>query len=320
MADVNAIVDSLPLPQAVVEQVRGVYRRIAQAEARAHGKPVEHIHFHEVGALDAIADIAGVCYALFLLAPERVVVSPIHVGSGTVRCAHGVVPVPAPATAYLLENVPVYGGQVQGELCTPTGAALLTHCATAFGPMPVMCTRQVGIGLGTREFAGAANCLRAFWGEEAEGANGRIAQLVCNLDDMTPEAVAEACQRLLELGALDVYTTPGQMKKGRPGWELTVLCDPEREEEFARHIFTHTSTIGLRASQWDKYFLTTAQEKVDTPYGAVRVKVSQGFGVRRSKPEYEDVRRLAREQGVTFEEVWRSAEPLRTARMDRSEE
>ena len=309
VSDVAAILGRLPLPAPVLAHARAVYDSIAQAEAKAHGRPVEQVHFHEVGALDAIADVAGVCYALHLLAPDEIVVSPVHVGSGQVRCAHGVMPVPAPATAHLLAGAPIYGGAIQGELCTTTGAALLTHFATRFGPMPLMQVERVGVGLGSRQFP-AANCLRAFWGQGQglEEGRGEVSQLVCNLDDMTPEALAFACQRLLELGALDVYTLPGQMKKGRPGWQLTLLCDPAREEEFARHLFTHTSTNGLRALRCGKYYLAPSRHTAGTPYGPVGIKRAQGMGVERAKPEYDDVARIARERDLPFPTVWRAAD------------
>ena len=174
--------------------------------------------------------MTGVCYAMYLIGAEKILVSPVHVGSGTVRCAHGIMPVPAPATANILEGVPVYGGSVKGELCTPTGAALLKHFADSFGPMPVMVTERTGIGIGTKTFE-QANCIRVFLGETGEKGNGEITELVCNIDDMTPEALAYACSRLLEQGALDVYTVAGTMKKGRPGHVLTVLCRPERRGE-----------------------------------------------------------------------------------------
>ena len=236
---IGELLDGLPLPEEVRRRARRVYDAIARAEAKAHGCPVGDVHFHEVGALDAVADVAGVCYALYLLAPERIVVSPIYVGSGTVRCAHGVIPVPAPATANLLSGVPICGGTIQGELCTPTGAALLTSFADAYGPMPVMVTKAVGVGIGTKQFQ-QANCVRAFLGETVEEANGEILELVCNVDDMTPEALSFAASRLLETGALDVYTLPGTMKKGRPGHVLTVLCVPEQEGELARRILAET--------------------------------------------------------------------------------
>ena len=244
--------------------------------------------------------------ALSLLRPDRIVVSPIHVGSGTVRCAHGVMPVPAPATANLLAGVPVYGGAVQGELCTPTGAALLAHFADSFGPMPAMTVQAVGVGIGTKTFE-QANCVRAFLGETAESGNGEIVELVCNLDDMTPEALAFACQRLLDAGALDVYTTPGTMKKGRPGQVLTVLCAAAREGEMAQHVLAETTTNGLRARRCGKYFLTPGSQTVQTPWGQVRVKTAEGFGVTHKKPEFEDVAALARAQGVSYETVWQTA-------------
>ena len=264
------------------------------------------VHYHEVGALDAVADVAGVCYAMHLLDPDLVTASPVHVGSGTVTCAHGIMPVPAPATAALLKGVPIYGGAIQGELCTPTGAALLKTFVQAFGPMAAMEVEKIGYGIGTKEFE-QANCVRAFLGEEEPQNCGDILELVCNIDDMTPEALAFACQRLLEAGALDVYTTPGTMKKGRPGWVLTVLCEPDRDQEMIRHIFAHTSTNGLRSRLSEKYFLRPGQGQVQTPWGPVRVKVAQGFGVTHVKPEFEDVAALAREHGLPYQTVFECA-------------
>ena len=282
---------------------RGVYDAIARAEAKAHGCPVGEVHYHEVGALDAVADVTGVCYAMYLLRPDRVVVSPVHVGSGTVRCAHGIMPVPAPATANLLAGVPVYGGEVMGELCTPTGAALLTHFAQSFGPMPSMAAGAVGCGVGSKVFAGRANCVRAFLGEEEGEANGRISELVCNIDDMTPEALAFAAARLLELGALDVYTIPGTMKKGRSGHLLTVLCEVEKEGELARAVLAQTTTNGLRVRRCGKYFLTPGARTAETPWGTVQMKTASGFGVNRVTPEYESVAALARANGLPIQTV-----------------
>lgn len=303
---IGEIIDGLPLPQEVREQARRVYDAIAQAEARAHGCGVGDVHYHEVGALDAVADVAGVCYALYLLAPDQICASPVHVGSGTVRCAHGVMPVPAPATANLLKGVPIYGGTIQGELCTPTGAALLKTFVQSFGPMLVMETEQVGCGVGTKEFE-QANCVRAFLGESREGTVGEITELVCNIDDMTPEALAFACARLLEAGALDVYTTPGTMKKSRPGWVLTVLCAPDRERELVREIFTQTATNGLRARKCGKYFLTPGAGQVQTQWGPVGVKLARGYGVTHAKPEFEDAAALARANGLPYQTVFEAA-------------
>ncbi len=300
---IAGLIDGLALPDEVKRQARAVYDAIAKAEAKAHGCPVGDVHYHEVGALDAVADVAGVCYALHLLGPERIVVSPVHVGSGTVRCAHGVMPVPAPATANLLAGVPSYGGAVQGELCTPTGAALLAHFADAFGPMPVLRTEKIGIGIGTKQFE-QANCVRAFWGQGAEDkapqADGQIVELVCNIDDMTPEALAFACAQLLEQGALDAYVTAGTMKKGRAGHVLTVLCPVERADEVAGRIFAQTTTNGLRARRCDKYFLQPSIRTYETPWGPVRCKTARGHGTSRVKLEFEDVAALARKAGVPY--------------------
>ena len=303
---IAGLIDRLPLPAEVRAAARAVYDDIARAEAKAHGCAVGDVHYHEVGALDAVADVAGVCYALHLLRPDHIVVSPVHVGSGTVRCAHGIMPVPAPATANLLTGVPIYGGSVRGELCTPTGAALLTHFAQSFGPMPVMTAQAVGVGIGTKTFE-QANCVRAFLGETVDETNGEIVELVCNIDDMTPEALAFASARLLDLGALDVYTVPGTMKKGRPGHVLTVLCDPAMEEQMARAVLRETATNGLRARRWGKYFLTPGRETADTPFGPIRIKTAQGWGISHRKPEYDDVAAAARRAGVPFARVWEAS-------------
>lgn len=301
--DVEHLIGHLNLPAPVLDMARQVYHRLAQAEAQAHGTAVDLVHFHEVGALDAVADVAAACYALYLLHPDEVVVSPVHVGSGMVRCAHGVVPVPAPATAILLQGVPCYGGQVQGELCTPTGAALLATFATRFGPMPPMVLENTGYGMGKKEFS-AANCVRALWGHTQENAGNEILELVCNLDDMTPEALSFACQRLLEEGALDVYTLPGCMKKGRPGWQLVALCDPAHKDTLIRQVFAQTSTTGLRVRACEKHVLDYTITTRETPYGPVRMKTAQGYGVRRTKPEYEDMARIARAHKLTLRQIF----------------
>lgn len=299
---IAAIIDGLNLPDAVKQHARAVYDAIAQAEAKAHGCPVGDVHYHEVGALDAVADVTGVCYAMHLLGVDRVVVSPVHVGSGTVRCAHGVMPVPAPATANLLAGVPVYGGSVQGELCTPTGAALLTHFADAFEKMPVMRTQKVGIGIGTKQFE-QANCVRAFLGETDAQVNSTITELTCNLDDLTAEALATACEQLLSEGALDVYTVPGTMKKGRAGHVLTVLCEDKDTARMAERVLALTTTNGLRVRRCEKYFLHPSAREVSTAWGKVRVKVAQGFGITHVKPEFEDVAAIARKNGLSYDTV-----------------
>ena len=300
--DIEHIVcDHLNLPEQVKQDVMAVYGLIAEAESHAHGVPVTEIHFHEVGTMDAIADITAVCLLMNRIAPDQVIVSPVHVGSGQVRCAHGILPVPAPATAYILNGVPIYGGAVKGELCTPTGAALLKHFATRFGDMPVMRTEAIGYGMGKKDFE-VANCVRAILGE-TEDAGDTIAQLECNVDDMTAEELGFAMETILAAGALEVYTVPVGMKKSRPGTLLSVLCHEDQKEKLVQVIFKNTTTIGVREHSCSRYTLKRSFETVHTPYGEVQKKVSSGYGVTREKYEYEDLARIAREQGMSLAEV-----------------
>ena len=278
-----------------------VYGLIAEAESHAHGVPVTEIHFHEVGTMDAIADITAVCLLMNKIAPDQVIVSPVHVGSGHVHCAHGILPVPAPATAYILNGVPMYGGAVKGELCTPTGAALLKHFATRFGDMPVMRTEAIGYGMGKKDFE-QANCIRAMLGE-TEDAGDSVLQLECNVDDMTAEELGFAMETILEVGALEVYTVAAGMKKSRPGTILCVLCHEGAKETLVRVIFRNTTTIGVREHRCSRYTLKRSFETVQTPYGDVQKKLSSGYGVTREKYEYEDLARIAREQGLSLAEV-----------------
>ncbi len=287
-----------------------VYGLIAEAESHAHGVPVTQIHFHEVGTMDAVADITAVCLLMDRLAPDKVVVSPVHVGSGKVRCAHGVLPVPAPATAFILKDVPIYGGEIKGELCTPTGAALLKHFACEFGPMPMMKVQATGYGMGKKDFE-AANCVRAMIGEAGAGfestahaaAADEIAELSCNVDDMSGEAVGFAMDRLFEAGALDVYTIPIGMKKSRPGLLIHVMCREKDKESILRALFTHTSTIGVRENRFTRHVLERSIETVKTPAGPVRRKVSRGYGVTRVKFEHDDLARIAKEKGISIAEA-----------------
>ena len=291
----------LPLPQKVQDDVMAVYQLIAEAESHAHGVPVTEIHFHEVGTMDAIADITAVCLLMDRLSPDEVVVSPIHVGSGQVHCAHGILPVPAPATAYILRDTPIYGGSIKGELCTPTGAALLKHFASRFGSMPLMKTHAIGYGMGKKDFE-AANCIRTMLGE-TDGPEDEICELSCNVDDMTGEAVGFAMEQLLEAGALDVYTIPIGMKKSRPGILLHIMCREADKETMIRTVFRHTTTIGIRESKLRRYVLDRQIETVDTPYGTVRCKVSSGYDVERRKYEYDDLVRIAKENNISMTEA-----------------
>ena len=291
----------LSLPATVADNVMAVYRLIADAESKAHGKPVSEIHFHEVGTMDAIADITAVCLLMHRLAPDEIIVSPVHVGSGQVHCAHGILPVPAPATATILQDVPIYGGSIQGELCTPTGAALLKHFASRFGEMPVMRTSAIGYGMGKKDFP-AANCVRALLGERS-AASDDVIELCCNIDDMTGEAIGYAFDKLFAAGALDVYTIPIGMKKSRPGHLLHVICREADKDALVRALFAHTTTIGIRENRFRRYTLDRHIETIETADGPVRRKCSTGYGVSREKFEHDDLARIADAQGLSLREA-----------------
>ena len=301
MEEIEHLVGKLPIPTMVKLDVLAVYRLIAQAESKVHGVPVSQVHFHEVGAMDAVADITAVCLLLRELDPDRIVASAVHVGSGTVRCAHGILPVPAPATADLLRGIPIYSGEISGELCTPTGAALLKHFVTEFGPMPSMEVDAIGYGMGKKDFP-RANCVRVLLGKTPDRED-RIVKLECNVDDMTGEALGFALERLMELGALDVFTIPIGMKKSRPGTLLCVLCRAEDKERMTAALFRHTTTLGVREQDCRRSVLQRRVETVDSPYGPVRKKVSTGYGVRREKYENADLVKIAREQDMSLEEI-----------------
>ena len=302
--EIEHLLSHLDLPQTVRDDALAVYHRIAEAESKVHGRPVDQIHFHEVGTLDALADVVGVCLLMHLLAPEKVYASSVHVGCGQVKCAHGILPVPAPATALLLSGVPIYGGAIQGELCTPTGAALLTHFVTKFGELPAMRLLKSGYGMGTKDFP-AANCVRAMLGEQ-DAPTEEILELSCNLDDCTGEAIGFAMERLLDAGALDVYWTSVGMKKNRPGILLTCMCRPLDREKMVELLFRHTTTLGVRESAFRRYTLSRESKTIQTPDGDIRVKVSTGYGVTREKPEFEDLAKIARKTGKSFSELQKS--------------
>ena len=280
-----------------------VYGLIAEAESHAHGRPVDQIHFHEVGTMDAVADVTAVCLLIEELSPQRILSSAVHVGSGSVHCAHGILPVPAPATAYILKDVPVYGGSIDGELCTPTGAALLKHFVSSFGDMPVMRVSAIGYGMGHKDFE-RANCVRAMLGETDENSE-QMYELACNVDDMTAEDIAFACEELFAGGANEVYTVPVGMKKSRSGILISVICTPQNREHLIRLMFKHTSTLGIRESTFNRHVLERRTETVQTPYGELRAKVSEGHGVTRTKYEHDDLERIARENGKSIEELRR---------------
>ncbi len=305
-ADIDRIIDDLDVSDRVKSDAKDVYALIADAESRVHGHPVSEIHYHEVGTMDAVADVVGVCLLMEEIRADRVVASPIHVGSGHVKCMHGILPVPAPATALILTGVPTYGGQVKGELCTPTGAALLKHFVSEFGDRPVMAAKAVGYGMGKKDFE-RANCLRAFLGE-SEGKRERITRLECNLDDMTGEEIGFAMERLFSAGARDVYTRAIGMKKGRPGTELNVICLPDDADALAGLMMKYTTTLGIRRQDMSRYVLDRKIETVSTPWGPVRVKTAEGMGVKKRKAEYDDLAELARRTGLSLEDIRRELE------------
>ena len=327
--DIHHIIDDLKLPEAVRTDILAVYRLIAEAESKAHDKPVSEIHFHEVGTMDAIADIASVCLLLHKLAPDQIIASPIHVGSGQVKCAHGILPVPAPATAYILKDIPIYSGSIQGELCTPTGAALLKHFVTRFDQMPLMTPASTGYGMGTKDFP-AANCVRAILGESfAENQPETICELSCNVDDMTGEDIAFAIETFLQNGALDAFTVPCTMKKGRPGVLVTVLCKDPDQKQMTKLILQHPTTLGVRSAIKKRWALSRTESETvipndvlanvtvpDKPAGSkaqelktagndctIRSKTSTGFGITRNKYEHDDLEKIARTYGLTLAQV-----------------
>ena len=363
--DIHHIIDDLKLPEAVRTDILAVYRLIAEAESKTHDKPVSEIHFHEVGTMDAIADIASVCLLLHKLAPDQIIASPIHVGSGQVKCAHGILPVPAPATAYILKDIPIYSGSIQGELCTPTGAALLKHFVTRFDQMPLMTPASTGYGMGTKDFP-AANCVRAILGEsfaenqpeqpacipaapasaaapastatpapaaapasEEAAITETICELSCNVDDMTGEDIAFAIETFLQNGALDAFTVPCTMKKGRPGMLVTVLCKDPDQKQMTRLILQHTTTLGVRTAIKKRWVLSRTESETvipddmlanvtapDMPAGSkahelkttgndctIRSKTSTGFGITRNKYEHDDLEKIARTYGLTLAQV-----------------
>ena len=301
MHEIEHMVHSFDLPTMVKLDILAVYKIIAEAESHVHGVPVSEIHFHEVGTMDAVADITAVCLLMNEIEPDEVIVSPVHVGFGKVKCAHGILPVPAPATAYILKGIPVYGGKIEGELCTPTGAALLKYYADRFGEMPLMKVNSIGYGMGKKDFA-AANTVRALLGDTEDKTEG-ITELSCNVDDMTAEEISFAVNQLFDEGANEVFTVPIGMKKSRPGTLIRVICKETSKEKMVNTLFKYTTTLGIREVKTERYVLDRRIETVDTAYGKVRRKVSSGYGVKRVKYEYDDVSRIAQENGLGIDEV-----------------
>lgn len=314
MSDIGEIVSKLNTSEKIKKQILDVYNIIADAESRVHGESVSQIHFHEVGNMDAIADVAAVCILINELNIGKIVVSPVHTGSGFVMCAHGKLPVPAPATALILEGVPYYSDGLKGELCTPTGAALIKYFADDFSNMPAMVVEKTGYGFGKKEFE-RLNCVRALLGtafqcsevtSECDNScekTDKVVELACNIDDMTAEEIGFATEKILEAGALDVYTISAYMKKNRPGTVICCLCHEDEREKFAKIMFKYTTTIGVRQYNCDRYILSRKIENIETDYGNVRVKKTSGYGVEREKMEYDDLSNIANKRQKSVFEV-----------------
>jgi len=296
------------LAPAVRDRASAIFQKLGEAEARVHDVPIDKIHFHEVGAVDAIVDIVGACIGFHALGIEKFACSPLNVGGGTVKMAHGVLPVPAPATANLLQGKPTYSNGVQRELVTPTGAAIVATLCDSFGPQPPMSVSAIGYGAGTADLEGQPNVLRLMIGESAEkavpGYDQEITVIEANLDDMNPQIYGYFQEKALAGGALDVFTTPVQMKKNRPGTLLTVLCRPSDVQALMSLIFAETTTFGVRTYSAQRRVLPRESVKVATKFGEVRIKLSRVNGhVLHVTPEYEDCRRLAEEKKVPLQRV-----------------
>jgi len=313
LSDIRQIIERSGVSDAAKKLSLQIFSRLAEAEARVHNEPVDHVHFHEVGALDAIVDIVGAAICFDLLKIDRFVCSPVHVGSGTIQMAHGRFPVPPPAVAELLTGVPFYSTDIKGELLTPTGAAIITTVCKEFGPIPQMTTDRTAYGAGTREYENFPNVLRVLLGETEPDAttDERLWMLETNIDDMSPQLMGHVMERVFELGALDCYFTPVQMKKNRPGVLLSVLCEGGAEEKLMKLLFTETTTIGIRRYEVKRRALRRSLVQVETEYGPIDVKVAHLNGhVVNEMPEFEQCRAAASKANVpvkTVEEAARAA-------------
>jgi uncharacterized protein (TIGR00299 family) protein len=317
LSHIERIIGEAAIDEAVKEKAIRIFRRLGEAEARLHNQPIEKVHFHEVGAVDAILDIVGACLGLAMLGNPELVCSPLNVGGGRVVAAHGSLPVPAPATAELLKGIPIYSSGVESELVTPTGAALVSTLASHFGPMPAMRVERIGYGAGAKDFPTHPNITRLMLGEKAElggpGQGGAPDQTVlvieANVDDMNPQLYGHFMEKALEAGALDVTCSPIQMKKNRPGLLVSVLCKPEYEGALTRLLFEQTTTIGVRITEARRKVLDRESATVETVYGPVRIKVAKLEGrIVNAAPEFEDCLRLAEQKAVTLKEVMSAAQ------------
>lgn len=312
LSEIKRIIASSNLSETVKQRAQAIFQRIGEAESKIHGIPIETVHFHEVGAIDSIVDIVGACIAFDALKIERIISSPLHVGSGTFKCAHGTYPVPGPATAELLKGVPAYSKDIEGELVTPTGAAIISTLAESYGPMPMMKIEKIGYGAGTRDYPKFPNTLRAIIGELEEDADQTpttITVIEANIDDLNAQVFGYLMDRVLEAGALDIFYTPAQMKKNRPGVLLTLLCKPEDRERMTEIIFRETTTLGVRYRNERREILRREFVTVETEYGPIRIKVSRALDgrVMNASPEFEDCRAAAERHQASLRDVQTAA-------------
>ena len=310
LSDIKQIIEGSALNETVKQRAVQIFTRLAEAEAHVHNEPIDHVHFHEVGAVDAIVDVVGAAICFDALRIDRFICSPLHVGSGMVKMAHGQFPVPPPAVTELLRGVPFYATEIKGELLTPTGAAIITTVCSEYGPIPQMITDQSGYGAGTREYGDFANVLRVLIGEtDASGAmDERLWMLETNLDDASPQIIGHVMDRVLESGALDCFFTPVQMKKNRPGVLLSVLCGPNEKNALMELLFTETTTLGVRSYEVTRRALQRSIVRVETPYGPIDVKVAHLDGrVVNEMPEFEQCRQAAASANVPLKVVEEAA-------------
>jgi pyridinium-3,5-bisthiocarboxylic acid mononucleotide nickel chelatase len=312
LSEIKRIISSSNLSDSVKQRAQAIFQRIGEAEAKIHDVPIEAVHVHEVGAIDSIVDIVGACVAFDALKIGRIISSPLHVGSGTFQCAHGTYPVPGPATAELLKGVPIYSKDVEGELVTPTGAAIISTLADSYGPMPMMKIEKIGYGAGTRDYPKFPNALRAIIGEMEEDADltpGAVTVIEADIDDLNPQVFGYLMEKALSAGALDIFYTPAQMKKNRPGVLLTLLCNPPDRERMCDLIFRETTTLGVRYRNEQREILKREFVAVETEYGPIRIKVSRASDgrVMNASPEFEDCRAAAEKHQVGLREAQTAA-------------
>lgn len=312
LSDIKGLIAASGLSEPVKARATQIFQRLGEAEAKIHNIPLESVHFHEVGALDSIVDIVGVCIGLEALQIERVIASPLHVGSGTFKCAHGTYPVPGPAATELLQGVPIYAKDIQGELVTPTGAALVAILAESFGPLPLLKIERSGYGAGTREYPKFPNVLRVVIGEllkDVHATPRTIMVIEANLDDLSPQVLGHVMELALAAGALDLFYTPVQMKKNRPGVLLTLLCQPTDRTRMCELLFRETTTLGLRYREEQREILQREFVTVITAYGPIRLKLAKNPDGRvlNAAPEYEDCRAAAETHLVALRDVQTAA-------------